>query len=323
MHSLQSRHVRHPIQAAKTLRDYLLTKPHRIEWIAGVARTLIKVREPAKWVFVVGCYNSGTTLLSRLLATHSTISRLDEGAFKTNQLTTPEELGWPRLWCQVVDRVRLKTGDEPVDAETLKKDWMLFFDRRKTVFLEKSIVNSARMTWLQQHFPNSYFLFIVRNGYAVAEGIRRQTSKRSQSRNTPSHIKLPYSIELCAKQWLTNNSIVESDAKDIRHFKRIFYEEFCDRPYQTMSDIYAFLGLNDESSIIKDVRHWRIHEYDSEIRNMNGKSLRNLSAEDIKKVDAVAGKMLTQYGYTSAGNGRAAVPDALAYALTDHTSYRC
>jgi Sulfotransferase family len=298
MPSLQLKHFRHPDQTLKILREYFLTKPHRIELFAEVSRKLTKVVEPEKWVFIVGCYNSGTTLLARLLATHSNISRLDEGVFKTSQLVTPEELGWPRLWCQIVDQVRLRAGDRSVDVDKLKRDWMLFFDRKKTVFLEKSIVNSARMTWLQENFANSYFLSIVRNGYAVSEGIRRQTSKRLNSQFNYS-----YPIELCAQQWVTNNTIIENDAKGIRFFKQIFYEDFCENPKKTISDIYAFLGLNDESSVLLEAQHWKIHEYDSEIRNMNDRSFENLSREDIEKIETVAGEMLTYFGYQRLSKG--------------------
>jgi Sulfotransferase family len=298
MPSLQLKHFRYPDQTLKILKEYFLTKPHRIELFAEVSRKLTKVVEPKKWVFIVGCYNSGTTLLARLLATHSNISRLDEGVFKTGQLVTPEELGWPRLWCQIVDQVRLKAGDRSVDVDKLKRDWMLFFDRKKTVFLEKSIVNSARMTWLQENFDNSYFLFIVRNGYAVSEGIRRQTSKRL---NSQFHYSYP--IELCAEQWVTNNTIIENDAKGIRFFKQIFYEDFCEHPKKTISDIYAFLGLNDESSVLLEAQHWKIHEYDSEIRNMNDRSFENLSLEDIEKIETIAGEMLTYYGYQRLSKG--------------------
>ena len=282
MPSLQLKHLRYPLQTVKILKQYFLTKPHRIELFAEFAQTLTKIAKPQKWVFIVGCYNSGTTLLSQLLATHSAISRLDEGVFKTSQLATPEELGCPRLWCQVVDQVRLKAGDRSVNAEKLKKDWLLFFDRKKTVFLEKSIVNSARMTWLQENFDNSYFLFIVRNGYAVSEGIRRQTSKAFRGQTSKglwyehirSRFNYSYPIELCAEQWVTNNTIIENDAKGIRFFKKIFYEDFCEHPKKTISDIYAFLGLNDESSVLLEAQRWKIHEYDSEIRNMNDKKFR-------------------------------------------------
>jgi hypothetical protein len=231
---------------------------------------------------------------------------LDEGVFKTSQLVTPEELGWPRLWCRILDQVKLRAGDRSVDVEKLKKDWMIFFDQKKTVFLEKSIVNSARMTWLQENFDNSYFLFIVRNGYAVSEGIRRQISRAvrgqtSKGRWAAPHIrsqsKDSYPIEWCAEQWVTNNRIIENDAREIRFFKRISYEDLCEHPKETVSGIYAFLGLNDESSTLSEARRWKIHEYSSEIRNMNDRSVENLKMEEIKKIEAIAGEMLAYYGY--------------------------
>ena len=89
------------------------------------------------------------------------------------------------------------------DVEKLKKDWMPFFDRKKKVFLEKSIVNSARMTWLQDSFANSYFIFIVRNGYAVAEGIRRHISTFGgivAAYKLKSNFASSYRIELCRGQ---------------------------------------------------------------------------------------------------------------------------
>jgi hypothetical protein len=267
-------------------------------------RQLIKFEEPEKWIFIVGCYDSGTSLLARLLAAHSKISGLNEGVFKTGQLVTPEELGWPRLWCQVADQVRLKAGDRSVNVRKLKKDWMLFFDRSKPVYLEKSIVNGARLTWLQENFNNSYFIFIIRNGYAVSEGIRRrtlrvfhgQTPKKFWYAEIRSRFTGSYPIELCAEQWVTNNKIIENDAKEIRFFKKIFYEDLCENPHKTLADIYGFLGLDDESSSLLEGQRWKIHEYE-QIKNMNDKSFKSLSGDDIKKIEKIAGQMLRYYGY--------------------------
>ena len=79
--------------------------------------------------------------------------------------------------------------------------------------------------------------------------------------------------------------------------KESLMKSFVTIPYKTISDIYAFLGLRDESSAILEVRRWKIHKYDSEIRNMNDRSFVNLSLQDIKKIEAVAGEMLDHYGY--------------------------
>ncbi len=51
--------------------------------------------ENKKWVFIIGCYNSGTTLLNEILASHPKISGLpDEGVMLTDQLVKPEDFNW-------------------------------------------------------------------------------------------------------------------------------------------------------------------------------------------------------------------------------------
>ena len=53
---------------------------------------------PDRWVFVVGCYNSGTTLLANLLEAHPAINGLArEGVELTDALRRPELAGWPRM----------------------------------------------------------------------------------------------------------------------------------------------------------------------------------------------------------------------------------
>jgi hypothetical protein len=44
--------------------------------------------------------------------------------------------------------------------------------------LEKTTANAVRMRWLHQAFPRSAFIGVVRNGYAVAEGIRRKGTRK-------------------------------------------------------------------------------------------------------------------------------------------------
>lgn len=283
----------HPIETLQTIQYHFLTKPNRNQFLATLLRAFTPIAEPEKWVFIIGCYNSGTTLLEKMLATHPAISAIDEGVFKTDQLLTEAELGWPRMWSQVIDQVRLKSGDQTVDAKALKKDWAIFLDRKRSVFLEKSIVNSARLLWLQDNFQNAYFIFIVRNGYAVAEGIRRKASRGKWS--MPPEFK-QYPIKLCAKQWVINNQIVEQDAPKISNLIKIHYETLCQRPQQTIEELWDFIGLKSSLSWSND-KQWAIQEKESQIKNMNQRSLDNLSSADIEEIEEVAAEMLEYYSY--------------------------
>ena len=138
------------------------------------------VPRPKAWLFIVGCYNSGTTLLANLLSAHPDISVLPtEGQFLTDQLTRDYEVGLGRMWHKREDLFRLTENDVGPDATRIKKEWGLRLDRSRAVLVEKSPPNTPRTRWLQANFENSHFLSIVRNGYAVAEGIVRKGRART------------------------------------------------------------------------------------------------------------------------------------------------
>ena len=67
----------------KTMISLALTKPNRSQIVAALARKMWPFEEPERWLFVVGCYNSGTTLLLNLLAQHPSVSHMDGYADQT------------------------------------------------------------------------------------------------------------------------------------------------------------------------------------------------------------------------------------------------
>jgi len=285
----------HPDLAIEKLKSYFLTKPHRIENLAKLLSYFTPKANPDKWVFIVGSYNSGTTLLETLLETHPDISGIKEGVFRTNQLITPEELGWTRMWYKVTKEVRLTEENNKIDVNKVIKDWSLFLDLRKPIFVEKSIVNSARMLWLQNNFKNAHFIHIIRNGYAVAEGIRRKAplSKYGICKNfAPT-----YPISICAKQWVVNNKIIDKDSKKIKKFKRVFYEDLCESPVKIIQEILDFINVKKVINWNID-KVWKIQEKNSKVKNMNAISFKNLSKQDIYDIEKVAYRMLQSYNYS-------------------------
>ncbi|MHA1231163.1 MAG: sulfotransferase family protein [Candidatus Helarchaeota archaeon] len=267
-----------------------LIKPRRNSFVAKIVRLLSECKEPEKWIFIVGCYNSGTTLLMKLLENYNDqISILNEGASKTDILKMPEEFGWKRMWYKVIDEVKVNGNQS--DVKKLKKDWNFFLDKKKRFFLEKSIVNILNMEWLQKYFPNSYFIGIIRNGYAVAEGIKRKCKISGLQWGI-----INYPIELCAKQWVISNEILEEASKKIKNFKLIFYEDLCKDPKKIIDEIYNFIGILRKFKWNKNIK-WEIQEKNSIIKNMNELSIKNLSKLDIIKIENVAEKMLKKYNY--------------------------
>ena len=234
-----------------------------------------------RWVFVVGCYNSGTTLLHDILASHPRVAHLpQEGQYCTDQLPVPSRLGLPRAWALAPERFIPKPGHEP-DAERLRRQWCgMMSDPRRPIFLEKSIPNAARIRWLAQQFPGARFLALMRNGYAVAEGIRR---------------KAGHPLELAARQWRVSNQIMLEQLSQVEHGLLLRYEELTGDPGATLGRVLEFLELDPAHLTLE--REWTVHGITSGIRDMNPVSLARLSETERDIIRAEAEELLDRFQY--------------------------
>ena len=260
-------------------------------------RGLAKYKPPGKWAFIVGCYNSGTTLLRQLIDLHPVISSVRaEGIFYTPELSFPEQLGWLRMWHKCMDEMLMDENTKGVDPDGVKRDWSFFLDSSKGVYLEKSIPTAARMRWFQHHFENAHFIHLIRNGYAVAEGIQRKTASHKVWK-VPKQFNGKYPIEMCAKQWVVNNQIVEDQKNDIRHLHQLTYEELMNNPKEEIEKIWTFLGLEIPAQWYDESRAFTVHFVDSTLQDMNHRSFDRLSKEQMIKIESEASELLQHYSY--------------------------
>ena len=251
--------------------------------------TFSKQAQPEKWLFLAGCYNSGTTLLAELLSEHTSISALpDEGHFLTDQLVKDYNVGLPRMWCLHEALFRLTETSQGPDVERIKKEWAIRLDHSKPVFLEKSPPNTPRMRWLQKHFQPAYFVVIIRNGYAVAEGITRK--------GDPQHLEEGWPIELSARQWRRSYEMILEDEKFLERVLWVTYEDLVADPQKTLNSICEFVGIPGLEDFDKN-RSFAIHEKQEGIRDMNASSIARLSKEDISKINDVAEDYLERFSY--------------------------
>lgn len=251
--------------------------------------SLTPVPQPQKWVFLVGCYNSGTTLLAELLGAHPSISALPtEGHFITDQFIKDYAIGLPRMWAKREELFRLTENDQGPDPIRIKKEWGMRLDTSRPVLLEKSPPNTPRTRWLQKHFENSYFIAIVRNGYAVAEGIARK--------GDPKHIASGWPVEDGALQWRRSNEVLLEDQSRLNHLLWIRYEDLTENTPTTLRQITDFLGL-DPFPDMSEQKSWQIHERNEPVKNLNKQSIDRLSKEQIASINQVCGPMLKQFGY--------------------------
>jgi hypothetical protein len=248
---------------------------------------------PEKLILIVGCYNSGTTVLNHILSKHEEISGLDtEGVALTKELKTPEDFGWNRLWYKCQDKLEISKLPKSPNVEQIKKDWARYFDSNKSFALEKSIINGLNIDWFEQQFNHPYFIFIVRNGYTVAEGIRRRTLNKKRNGFKPGE---PYPIKWCAEQWVISNKLISKKLSNVKNSYQLLYENLMDNYDQTIQKLLEWLPL--QSKILEKPDSFRFHQQTRAIKNMNYSSLKNLKIDDIKKINSIAKDYLKYWGY--------------------------
>ena len=249
--------------------------------IKGISGSMPKNK---KWLFILGCYNSGTTLLHDLLAKSPEVASLPgEGQFLSNQFLLPSHIGLSRMWVKKFDTFYLDENNKEPNASKLKKQWFSYMnDRSKPVLMQKSPTDIARIKWLDHNFENAYFIGIIRNGFAVAEGINR---------------KAGFSIEEASEQWKVSNEVMLRDLDTVKHSKVITYENLSDDPSSILKDVCDFCGITNYS--LNENEDLNIHGVSSGVKNMNFKSFESLKEEEKHKIESIAGDLLLKLNYKS------------------------
>lgn len=255
-----------------------------------------KVREPRVWLFMGGCYNSGTTILRELLGSHSMVSALPrEGVRFTTAFPNLEKNGWTRMWWKNADLAELP--DEKAIERVLqaKTDWAPWWKSGTDIFLEKSISHGSRMAWLDRHFENARFVGVIRNGYCAAEGIRRRARASGEAlEELRSEV---YPIELAGQQWVTANEHLLRDMPKLKHFHLVRYEDFVTNPIDHIQKLCNFLELDAYEAELVDEGKISFNGRIFTISNMNDSSIERLTPKDIKTINPVIKTMMDRLGY--------------------------
>jgi hypothetical protein len=265
---------------------------HDLRWAVGRGDHLARWTDrrlalgPWYWLFVLGCNNSGTTLLMEVLEKHPLIRRLPkEGQRLTAAIPNSAPLGIGRVFTQRADLFRWTehTGGEAVPR--LRYDWAYYADPRPGIRLEKSPPNTLRARWLQKHFAPARFIVLVRDPYAVCEGIARRRG---------------HSLAEAARHWRTVHEILEEDLPHLERYTTVTYEDFCERPDEVLAALEGFLGLPEPFDRRLLTSEFNAHNMDGSpqrLQNFNERSFGRLSNEDRAIVRDTIADVMTRWGY--------------------------
>lgn len=243
-----------------------------------------------KWVFLVGCNNSGTTILQRLLSGSPEVKTFAmEGQRYTTVLSRAYKKHYERVWSEYADELMMSEDPTRAQQARIVHDWMTELGNPQSpVILEKTPANVLRMEWLQKCFPNSYFIGLVRNGYAVAEGIRRKGKK---------------SIGRAAKHWGEVNNILLVNAQNVTRYQEIRYEDLVTEPDKVAQQLADFVGITVEPLKQAAKTSFQFNTVAGEgsqpLRNFNLESIKRLDVNDIELIRKECGEMLERFGYTA------------------------
>ena len=203
-----------------------------------------------KPIFVFGCSNSGTTILWQALKRHISLSGPDveDQDIEGMPDSTRHHLGKAtfRLWAHPRFKLCYYSTEKDYKEEDTQKLQAIYkqFVVTGTRLVVKSPAHTLRARLIQAYFPDAYFVAIVRNGYAVAEGIVR---KRKYDPDRPQFQGLTTTIEEAAEQWFRANVVIMSHQKFLRNYLIVRYEDLVQNPEATLHTVldYCRLGKAD------------------------------------------------------------------------------
>lgn len=205
--------------------------------LRGVLRLPFPRAQPAGWIFPVGCYNAGTTIIKDAILSHPDVVGMPvEGDTLTSALDSFEEGGFPRGMFANRDVIERTRSDGELDVERIIRDWAPWIRGGKQ-FLDKSISNSMRIPKLRSAFPGARFVCIVRSPAGVAAGIKK--------RSRPAHGG-EYDDRFLRDQWkyFYETILADEDPSDTVFCS---YESFIARPGETTVQLFRQLGLREVS----------------------------------------------------------------------------
>ena len=249
-------------------------------------RRVTKLLQDHRWIFLVGCNNSGTTLIHDVLAATGKFGfMLHEGQRYTDVLRRAQKRGFQRVWSEYVGELQMDERHPTSGVPRLLFDWLGELPRPlKPMILEKTTANTVRMRWLQRAFPGAAFIGIVRSGYAVVEGIKRKGGK---------------SAERGARHWKLVNEMMLNDATHVKKFLLVRYEDFVASPRETLLRIAEFLGLGSDDIVAAYDRpdQSALNSSRESIRDMNAESIGRLDEAELRVITREAGNVLARLGY--------------------------
>jgi hypothetical protein len=243
--------------------------------------------------FIVGCPRSGTTLLQSLLASHSKVASFPESKFFPNLIALPIErskrykvgLVTPRLRSSLQDFLH-EVGRTDLSGKLPRVPLISLYvkifsvilselaqQQGKQIWLEKTPDHLHYIQYIEQYFPKSKIIHLVRNGHNVIASLYEVANCYPDIWS-----KKLCSIDGCIERWMSDIETTRQNLHKENHFL-VRYEDLVISTEKILRSLCSFLSVEFETQMIQDSRKIS----DSLIRNREKwKSLNREAISDRK-----------------------------------------
>jgi hypothetical protein len=230
------------MEDCKTAMETLSSTPATPKPNLGAVETSRGITE-TKYVFVCGMPRSGTTIIAKEIAGLANCTGFENTGVVMDEGQYLQDVYPTELACGGVGRFGFTpdahlTEDSPLltplNVAKLHESWEAYWDRDKTIRVEKTPGNLLKTRFLQAAFPNARFIVVKRHPVPVGLATQKWSL-------TPLH-------ELFA-HWLHCHRLFDEDKKHLNHLFELSYEDYIEDPRKCLEKIANFLGTEFSGSL--------------------------------------------------------------------------
>ena len=249
-----------------------------------------KPSHPNRTIFIGGLPRSGTTLVSKVIATHPLVTGLTRSPTPHNEGQYLQNV-YPRAYAMGVEVLRARRGFFgrwlasgigrgqnshwayhesahlteldvslfPDARNRLLSQWRPYFEKPDApILVEKSPPNLMKMRWLQEVFPGSTFVTVSRHPIMQALAVRKWGTRRN---------RVGLDLSQIVQHWFTAMDCYREDAHHLNQSMIIRYEDFMTSPASNLNELGKQLAIDAAAFAIDIVRvredpylpYWRFY----------------------------------------------------------------
>ena len=261
-------------------------------------------------LFVVCANNSGSTFLAAALGTSPSAWRLPLEGHRVRGYVgpVPKRMRCPDapppdlLWAARQEWIEALADPARHNWPLTRKAWYfqaVASDPNASVFVCRSQMHLLQVGQLAAAFANARFLFMVRNPYAVCEGICRRYRTRLTHLYEQGFVRAGRSLERMAAEHVVTCMAWQRRNIDAQRGSGAFftYEAMCESPRQVARRISS---LVPELAGVELRQRLAVKDYHEWLTDMNPRQLANLTSEQIATFNQVfqpRRELLRHFGY--------------------------